>query len=59
MALAEQCDVRQGHLSSWETGYAIPTWGELERLATALQVTPEHLYSHDMVREIHAAAQVA
>lgn len=57
-ALAEQCDVRQGHLSSWESGYALPTWSELERLALALSVTPAHLYSDDMVREIRIAAEV-
>jgi transcriptional regulator with XRE-family HTH domain len=56
-ALATACDVRQGHLSSWETGYAIPTWEELERLAKALGVTPSHLYSDDMVREIRTTAR--
>jgi len=58
-ALAQTIGVQQGHLSSWESGYGIPTWAELERLATALAVTPHHLYSTDMVREIRYAAEVA
>ena len=58
-ALAEAVGVQQGHLSSWETGYGLPTWSELQRLATVLEVTPEHLYSTDMVREIRYAAEVA
>lgn len=58
-ALAEAVGVQQGHLSSWESGYGLPTWAELERLATALEVTPQHLYSTDMVREIRHAAEVA
>jgi DNA-binding transcriptional regulator YiaG len=58
-SLAETVGVQQGHLSSWETGYGLPTWQELQRLATALEVTPEHLYSNDMVREIRTAAEVA
>lgn len=58
-ALADAAGVRQGHLSSWESGYALPTWTELESLAAALSVTPQHLYSDDMVREIRAAAEVA
>jgi transcriptional regulator with XRE-family HTH domain len=57
-ALAEAAGVRQGHLSSWESGYAIPTWAELEALSSALSVTPAHLYSDDMVREIRLAAEV-
>jgi transcriptional regulator with XRE-family HTH domain len=57
-ALAEAAGVRQGHLSSWESGYALPTWAELEALATILAVTPQHLYSDDMVREIRHAAEV-
>lgn len=59
MALAETAGVRQGHLSSWESGYALPTWTELEALASALSVTPAHLYSDDMVREIRLAAELA
>ena len=57
-ALAETIAVPQGHLSSWESGYGLPTWAELERLASALEVTPLHLYSTDMVREIRHAAEV-
>jgi transcriptional regulator with XRE-family HTH domain len=57
--LAERVGVQQGHLSSWETGYGLPTWLELQQLAAVLEVTPEHLYSNDMVREIRTAAEVA
>ena len=59
VALAELCGVKPGHLASWETGYNLPTWDELVALAGALGVTPAHLYSDAMIREIRLGAEVA
>lgn len=57
--LAQIAGVPQSRLSSWEGGYALPTWTELDLLAKALRVTIADLYSEDIVRALRANAEVA
>jgi len=57
--LVEKTGIRQDQLSRFETGQGIPSLDELSRIAEALGVTPAHLYSDEIVREIRASEEVA
>ena len=57
--LVEKTGIRQDQLSRYETGQGTPSIDELTRIAEALGVTPAHLYSDEIVREIRASEEVA
>ena len=57
--LVEKTGIRQDQLSRFETGQGIPSLDELSLIAEALGVTPAHLYSDEIVREIRASEEVA
>lgn len=57
-ALAEEAGIRQDVLSRYENGIAVPTLGEVESLAKALDVTVADLYSDDLLRSMRGAAEI-
>lgn len=57
-ALAEEAGIRQDVLSRYENGIAVPTIGEVESLAKALDVTVADLYSDELLRSMRGAAEI-
>jgi len=58
-ALAATAGIRQDRMSRFENGDALPTLGETDAIAKALQVTMADLYSDDLLRAMRAAAGAA
>lgn len=59
VGLAEAAGIRQDQLSRYENGVALPTLGECEALAKALEVTLADLYSDELLRAMRGAEEVA